>query len=201
MLRKMVASQRLAMEASLRSHRAFRYSTTVITSRCISLDMNCEVFSLLASCYQRSKRTHPGFLTQYEALLSHTTYRKLYTLGSGKLKYPYVFLRSLPSTALQRTLRLAEPPYLCYANPGPSGLLLAGSLGTFKQVLVCNIFTNKSMPLTYDHRLQSTEDPVRSPDLKLQIGRSVVVWVTSSESLLLYVFFWSFLASSLNLWL
>ena len=40
---------------------------------------------------------------------------------------------------------------------------------------------------TYDHRLVKTGHPVRSAILKHQIGRSVVEWVTISESLLLYV--------------
>ena len=49
---------------------------------------------------------------------------------------------------------------------------------------------------TYDHRLVRTGHPVRSAILKHQIGRSVVGWVTTSESLLLYVshcfaIFWS----------
>ena len=42
---------------------------------------------------------------------------------------------------------------------------------------------------TYDHRLEKTGHPVRSAILKFQIGRLVVGWVTTSESLLLYVFF------------
>ena len=41
--------------------------------------------------------------------------------------------------------------------------------------------------ITYDHRLVRTGHPVRSAILKHQIGRSVVGWVTTSESLLLYV--------------
>ena len=41
---------------------------------------------------------------------------------------------------------------------------------------------------TYDHRLRRTGHPVRSAIHKPQIGRSVVGWVTTSESLLLYVF-------------
>ena len=40
---------------------------------------------------------------------------------------------------------------------------------------------------TYDHRLRRTGHPVRSAIHKPQIGRSVVGWVTTSESLLLYV--------------
>ena len=42
---------------------------------------------------------------------------------------------------------------------------------------------------TYDHRLKRIGHPVRSAIHKLQIGRLVVGWVTTSESLLLYVLF------------
>ena len=42
--------------------------------------------------------------------------------------------------------------------------------------------------VTYDHRLRNTGHPVRSAIHKPQIGRLVVGWVTTSESLLLYVF-------------
>ena len=45
---------------------------------------------------------------------------------------------------------------------------------------------------TYDHRLRRIGHPVRSAIHKPQIGRLVVGWVTTSESLLLYVFFWQF---------
>ena len=47
---------------------------------------------------------------------------------------------------------------------------------------------------TYDHRLRRIGHPVRSAIHKPQIGRLVVGWVTTSESLLLYVFlfFWTF---------
>ncbi|KAH9207277.1 hypothetical protein DL95DRAFT_313987, partial [Leptodontidium sp. 2 PMI_412] len=41
---------------------------------------------------------------------------------------------------------------------------------------------------TYDHRLKRIGHPVRSAIRKLQIGRLVVGWVTTSEYLLLYVF-------------
>lgn len=43
-------------------------------------------------------------------------------------------------------------------------------------------------PSTYGHRSERTEDPVRSPVLKLRTGGLVVEWVTISESPLLYVF-------------
>ncbi|PYH29316.1 hypothetical protein BO87DRAFT_449001, partial [Aspergillus neoniger CBS 115656] len=44
---------------------------------------------------------------------------------------------------------------------------------------------------TYDHRVWKTGLPVRSAVLKPHAGRLVVGWVTTSESLLLYVFFWN----------
>ncbi|PWY69635.1 hypothetical protein BO94DRAFT_477670, partial [Aspergillus sclerotioniger CBS 115572] len=46
---------------------------------------------------------------------------------------------------------------------------------------------------TYDHRVWRTGLPVRSAVLKPHAGRLVVGWVTTSESLLLYVFVPSFL--------
>ena len=51
----------------------------------------------------------------------------------------------------------------------------------------------ESKTVTYDHRLKKTGHPVRSAIHKLEIGRLVVGWVTTSESLLLYVF-WFFLS-------
>ena len=41
---------------------------------------------------------------------------------------------------------------------------------------------------TYDHRVWKIGLPVRSAVLKPHAGRLVVGWVTTSESLLLYVF-------------
>ena len=41
---------------------------------------------------------------------------------------------------------------------------------------------------TYDHSLENIGHPVRSAVLKIQSGRLVVGWVTTSEYLLLYVF-------------
>ena len=46
----------------------------------------------------------------------------------------------------------------------------------------------KTITITYDHRLERIGHPVRSAIHKLQIGRLVVGWVTTSEYLLLYVF-------------
>src|SRR5690242_4158483 len=51
----------------------------------------------------------------------------------------------------------------------------------------------KSTTVTYDHRLERIGHPVRSAIHKLQIGRLVVGWVTTSEYLLLYVFVFFFL--------
>ena len=56
----------------------------------------------------------------------------------------------------------------------------------------------KEMPLnrenirnisTYDHKTRNTEDPVRSPVHKSGTDGLVLRWVTTGESLLLYVFF------------
>ena len=57
--------------------------------------------------------------------------------------------------------------------------------------------------VTYDHRLRKTGHPVRSAIHKPQIGRLVVGWVTTSESLLLYVFalFLIYNSAFLALWL
>jgi len=46
----------------------------------------------------------------------------------------------------------------------------------------------KRIYFTYDHRFKRTGHPVRSAIHKLEIGRLVVGWVTTSEYLLLYVF-------------
>jgi hypothetical protein len=52
---------------------------------------------------------------------------------------------------------------------------------------------------TYDHSFQRTRDPVRSPIDKLESDRLVVGWVTTSESLLLYVLLY-FLSFFIVLW-
>ena len=57
-------------------------------------------------------------------------------------------------------------------------------------------FDLESRTFTYDHRLKKTGHPVRSAIHKLEIGRLVVGWVTTSESLLSYVF-WVFFRGSL----
>ena len=51
----------------------------------------------------------------------------------------------------------------------------------------CCINSGCAIHNTYDHRLRKTGHPVRSAIHKPQIGRLVVGWVTTSESLLLYV--------------
>ena len=62
----------------------------------------------------------------------------------------------------------------------------------FSWLETVSINNNNSSILTYDHRLVRTGHPVRSAILKHQIGRSVVGWVTTSESLLLYVYLLQF---------
>jgi hypothetical protein len=65
-------------------------------------------------------------------------------------------------------------------------------LGTAHECIIRNrwdIAKDKELPATYDHRLRRTGHPVRSAIHKPQIGRLVVGWVTTSEYLLLYVFF------------
>jgi hypothetical protein len=49
--------------------------------------------------------------------------------------------------------------------------------------------------VTYDHRHRKTRDPVRSPIDKPVIARLVLGWVTTGESLVLYVLFLSFFMS------
>ncbi|KAF2636387.1 hypothetical protein P280DRAFT_409808, partial [Massarina eburnea CBS 473.64] len=49
-------------------------------------------------------------------------------------------------------------------------------------------YTLKAKTITYDHRIMSTELPVRSAVLKHDTGGLVVRWVTTGEYLLLYVF-------------
>ena len=56
------------------------------------------------------------------------------------------------------------------------------------EILLSVIYFTKEYLATYDHRLNKTGHPVRSAIHKLEIGRLVVVCVTTSESLLLYVF-------------
>ena len=48
-------------------------------------------------------------------------------------------------------------------------------------------------PLTYGHSCLRTLDPVRSPHVKQANARSVVAWVTSSKSRVLYVLVHPFL--------
>ena len=57
---------------------------------------------------------------------------------------------------------------------------------------ILNISLKNNAACTYDHRLRRIGHPVRSAIHKPQIGRLVVGWVTTSESLLLYVFLFYF---------
>jgi hypothetical protein len=54
---------------------------------------------------------------------------------------------------------------------------------------------NFELSPTYDHRTLKTRLPVRSALFKQRTGGLVVRWVTTSESPLLYVFAFFFLAS------
>ncbi|OJJ70207.1 hypothetical protein ASPBRDRAFT_652258 [Aspergillus brasiliensis CBS 101740] len=58
----------------------------------------------------------------------------------------------------------------------------------FKLILEHDITLSNMVSSTYDHRVWKTGLPVRSAVLKPHAGRLVVGWVTTSESLLLYVF-------------
>ena len=59
------------------------------------------------------------------------------------------------------------------------------------------IYFDNPTSSTYGHRQQKTAHPVRSAKHKLLIGRLVVGSVTTSESLLLYVFgFWFLLLTT-----
>lgn len=51
-----------------------------------------------------------------------------------------------------------------------------------------DIYHLTPLPSIYGHRLKKTRHPVRSAKVKLQIDLSVVGWVTTSESRLLYIF-------------
>ena len=53
--------------------------------------------------------------------------------------------------------------------------------------MVYYIFYYDIIMNTYGHRSQRTEDPVRSPVLKLRTGRLVLRWVTTWEYRLPYV--------------
>ncbi|OAL55019.1 hypothetical protein IQ07DRAFT_283982 [Pyrenochaeta sp. DS3sAY3a] len=68
-------------------------------------------------------------------------------------------------------------------NVSHQPLLIALRLFSFLFIFHLNTFS-----FTYDHRTLKTELPVRSAVLKQCTGRLVVRWVTTRESLLLYVF-------------
>ena len=51
-----------------------------------------------------------------------------------------------------------------------------------------NIYHLTLLSNIYGHRLKKTRHPVRSAKVKFQIDLSVVGWVTTSESRLLYIF-------------
>ena len=66
--------------------------------------------------------------------------------------------------------------------------------------LIVKFYINLSVnqTSTYDHRVWRTGLPVRSAVLKPHAGRLVVGWVTTSESLLLYVFMFLFFFAYLS---
>jgi hypothetical protein len=75
----------------------------------------------------------------------------------------------------------------CFAHGTKGGHTSYTTLGYFiKHLEFCSN--------TYDHRLERTGHPVRSAIHKLEIGRLVVGWVTTSEYLLLYVFDFHFVS-------
>ena len=83
----------------------------------------------------------------------------------------------------------------CSLAGGPGGGRLAGRLAgkQASEILPlrcrhCGIITQRPyITSTYGHRSQRTEDPVRSPELKLRTGGLVVRWVTTCEYPLLYI--------------
>ena len=83
------------------------------------------------------------------------------------------------------TLYFVRAEEYCYGRCGVSRSIV---LIVWSQ----SLYFNMRVTVTYDHRLESTGHPVRSAIHKLQIGRLVVGWVTTSEYLLLYVFFGGF---------
>ena len=57
-----------------------------------------------------------------------------------------------------------------------------------REAIILFLYTLSNISLsTYGHRSQKTEDPVRSPVLKLRTGGLVLRWVTTWEYPLLYV--------------
>ena len=70
------------------------------------------------------------------------------------------------------------------------GLVLGESLEKWKNFRIYFILRN--IDVTYDHRLKKTGHPVRSAIHKLEIGKLVLGWVTTRESLLSYVFLFLF---------
>jgi hypothetical protein len=76
--------------------------------------------------------------------------------------------------------------------------MLLGSDNEERHQESCNMYLIKHLHCTYDHRLKNIGHPVRSAIHKLQIGRLVVGWVTTSEYLLLYVFLFFYLVFSFS---
>ena len=74
----------------------------------------------------------------------------------------------------------------------------AGSVRVLGQSLTPTYFVPMLRTSTYDHRVWRTGLPVRSAVLKPHAGKLVVRWVTTSESLLLYVFVFLFVHRSFS---
>ncbi|KAJ5673897.1 hypothetical protein N7462_009336 [Penicillium macrosclerotiorum] len=81
----------------------------------------------------------------------------------------------------------------CFAGLLSSGLC-AAALARLDSVCFQPFYISlvQGDPSTYDHRVWRTGLPVRSAVLKPHAGRLVVGWVTTSKSLLLYVFWYFF---------
>ena len=67
----------------------------------------------------------------------------------------------------------------------PNGYQLEHSILPPKRYILQNIAAIN----IYDHRLKNTRHPVRSAISKFQIARLVLLWVTTSESLVLWIGF------------
>ena len=110
--------------------------------------------------------------------LSQTSKRKEKSTRGKRSKNPHAF----------RFTSLARPPPQPFPHPLPLSIprpLNASKTARKKP----HLYPSKELDGTYDHRLRKIGHPVRSAIHKPQIGRLVVGWVTTSEYLLLYVFF------------
>ena len=125
--------------------------------------------------------------------LSHLIITYIFTSVGSK------FLSVISSTCFFTAITTRLPTVLCkrISEFWTLGLAMAGTLGLFIFCLLYRPPAYLSLPIytafqsqnnTYDHRHWKTRDPVRSPLDKPATARLVVGWVTTSESLVLYVF-------------